>query len=213
MKLKYSIIFALLIGMVSVVKADKLEALRTSKKIIRMDEPQAPYFAIQIIALKLAPQVPSFFKNVEVAREYPCADGFLRFCVGEFNSYEEAKASLDDVKALGYDQAFVVNTQKYALEADDQASSEVTHSGNKKEIDPNKIYTVQLSAFRFPVYLSHFKNIDDVMEFRMKDKIFRYTTGEFKGDVAEQELENIKALGYKDAHLVELANYMPFKIE
>ncbi len=198
-----------MLSMSFAAKADKLEALRTNKKIIRMSEAQAPYYAIQIIALKLPPQAPEFFRNVEVAREYPCQDGYLRFCVGEFNSYAEAKAALESVKAKGYDQAFVVNTKDYAING-----QQAGYTGKQsKKIDPNKVYTVQLSAFRFPVYLSHFKNIDDVMEFRMKDKIFRYTTGQFKGDVAEVELQRIKALGYKDAHLVELDKYLPFKIE
>ncbi|WP_439184619.1 SPOR domain-containing protein [Carboxylicivirga taeanensis] len=205
MKSRILIISAFILGLAYPAKADKLDALRTNKKIIRMSEAQAPYYAIQIIALAEAPQKPSFFKNVEVAREYPCKDGFLRFCVGQYNSYEEAKADVAAVKAKGYQQAFVVNTGKYVLEG--QAASLAS------KIDPNKVYTIQLSAFRFPVYLSHFKNIDDVMEFRMKDKIFRYTTGRFKGHEAMKELQRIKAMGYKEAHLVELDKYLPFKIE
>ncbi len=208
MKLKPIIVAILMLAGTGVIKADRLDALRTNKKIIRMSEAQAPYYAIQIIALAKPPQMPSFFKNIDVAREYPCNDGYLRFCVGQYNSYEEAKAAVQGVKDKGYDQAFVVNTAEYSI---DGSVAEVSHS--TKKIDPNKTYTVQLSAFRFPVYLSHFKNIDDVMEFRMKDKVFRYTTGSFKGDVAAQELEKVKALGYKDAHLVELDKYMPYKIE
>ncbi|WP_430814847.1 SPOR domain-containing protein [Carboxylicivirga sp. RSCT41] len=210
MKLKYVIIYAFIVVFSLGAKADKLEALRTNKKIISMSEAQAPYFAIQIIALKLPPQAPEFFRNVDMAREYRCDDGYLRFCVGEYNSYNEAKAAIESVKAMGYDQAFVVDTRKYAIDGSYAKGSSVKSS---KKIDPDKVYTVQLSAFRFPVYLSHFENIDDVMEFRMKDKIFRYTTGQFKGDIAEAELQRIKALGYKDAHLVELDKYMPFKIE
>ena len=111
---------------------------------------------------------------------------------------------------MGYDQAFVVNTREYALDGN---AAQYSSSSKNKKIDPNKTYTVQLGAMRFPVYLSHFENIDDVMEFRMKDKIFRYTTGQFSGDIAEEELAKIKALGYKDAYLVELDKYLPFKIE
>jgi hypothetical protein len=51
------------------------------------------------------------------------------------------------------------------------------------------------------------------MEFRMKDKIFRYTVGKFPGSQAEEELEKVKSLGYKDAFLVEFDRYAPFKIE
>ncbi|WP_430810056.1 MULTISPECIES: SPOR domain-containing protein [unclassified Carboxylicivirga] len=207
--MKTIILLTLILVSNPALKADKLEKLRTNKKIIRMDEPRAPYYAIQIIALRKAPQVPAFFKNVEVAREYPCADGYLRFTVGDFNSHGQAKAALQQIRNLGYQQAFVVNTAEYVLRNQSDSGS----SYLKGKIDPNKTYTIQLSAFRFPVYLTHFKGIDEVMEFRMKDKIFRYTTGSFKGDVAIQELQKVKDLGYKDAHLVEFDKYLPFKIE
>ncbi len=209
MKLRSFITLVLIIGVAVLAKADKLDGLRTSKKIISMDAPQAPYFAIQIIALKQAPQMPEFFHNVEMAREYRCNDGYLRFCVGDFNSYDEAKAAVASVKADGYDQAFVVDTRSYQLNDSEYNNG----SSSDKKIDPNKTYTIQLSAFRFPVYLSHFKDLDNVMEFYMKDKIFRYTIGQFKGSVAADELAKIKAHGYKDAHLVELDKYLPFKIE
>ena len=201
------IVYALSIFNISAGTPDKLESLRTKKQVVRMDKPVAPYYSIQIIALKEPPREPEFFRKVNVVYEYPCADGFVRYCVGKFNSRDAALAQLASIKALGYDQAFVVNTKKYSIEGSEWGS----HDGEK--IDPDKTYTVQLSAFRFPVYLSFFKNVDDVMEFKMKDKIFRYTVGKFPGTVAEEELSKIKALGYKDAFLVEFDKYAPFKIE
>nr|WP_319398092.1 SPOR domain-containing protein [uncultured Carboxylicivirga sp.] len=201
------IITAIMVSTVSGV-ADDIAHLRTSKKIIRMDEAEAPYWAIQIIALKRPPGVASFFQAVDVAREYVCTDGFVRYTVGQYNTYEEAKSHIDEIKVLGYDQAFVVNTAEYKMK-----NEETFKSSSSLKIDPSKTYTVQLSAFRFPVYLSHFENVDNVMEFRMKDKIFRYTVGKFPGTEAKEELQKIKDLGYKKAFLVELDKYMPFKIE
>ncbi len=210
MKLKY--LFLISVIMINVFEgvAEGIAHLRTSKKIIRMEKAEAPYYAIQIIALKHPPGVASFFQSVEEAREYVCIDGFVRYAVGQFDSYTEAKNNLNDIKGLGYDQAFVVNTANFKLRVDE--TSESVGAGNKK-IDPAKTYTVQLSAFRFPVYLSHFENVENVMEFRMKDKVFRYCVGEFLGAVAKEELSKIKELGYKDAYLVELDNYLPYKIE
>ena len=209
MKLFSSLLFVFTLSILNISAGtpDKLEPLRTEKKVVRMDKPTAPYYSIQIIALKEAPQAPSFFKKVNVVYEYPCADGYVRYCVGKFNTREAAMAQLPSIRSLGYDQAFVVNTKKYNF-ADSKWGSDKT-----KEIDPNKTYTIQLSAFRFPVYLTHFKNVDNVMEFRMKDKIFRYTVGKFPGTQAKEELERVKALGYKDAFLVENDSYAPFKIE
>jgi len=209
MKLLSSLLFvyALSILNISAGNSDKLSNLRTQKKIVRMDKAVSPYYSIQIIALKEPPESPSFFNKVNVAYEYPCADGYVRYCVGQFNSWNSAQAQLSSIKALGYAQAFIVNTGKYNIEA------AVWSSNAAKEIDPNKTYTVQLSAFRFPVYLSHFKDMENVMEFRMKDKIFRYTVGKFPGTSAKEELQRIKSMGYKDAYLVEFDKYAPFKIE
>jgi len=200
-------LFLLTLALFSIVNStdasDNLAQLRTDKKIIRMQQAMAPYFAIQIIALKHPPGEPQFFSNIDMAREYPCEDGYYRFCVGQYNSYAEAKSQVESVKSLGYEQAFVVNTNEYVIKG----------QYKRGKIDPNKIYTVQLSAFRFPVYLSHFKNLDNVKEYRLKDKIFRYCIGEFKGSEAPQEIEKYKALGYKDAFVVELDSYIPFQIE
>ena len=201
------IVYALSILNISAVTPDKLEVLRTEKKIVRVEKLAAPYYSIQIIALQEPPREPGFFTKVNVAYEYPCTDGYVRYCVGKFNTREAAEAQLPSIKALGYNQAFVVNTKRYKFNVSEWGSD------NSKKIDPDKTYTVQLSAFRFPVYLSHFKNLDDVMEFRMKDKIFRYTVGKFPGTNAKEELEKIKALGYKDAFLAEFDKYAPFKIE
>ena len=60
---------------------------------------------------------------METAREYPCADGFLRFCVGGYSSYNEALSDLDRVKQLGYEQAFVVNTKNFYLSKSSGTSS------------------------------------------------------------------------------------------
>ena len=201
------LVFALSILNISAAAPDKLETLRTEKKVIQMDGPTAPYYSIQIIALKEPPQEPSFFEKVNVVYEYPCADGFVRYCVGKFNTWKAAAAQLSSIKSLGYTQAFVVNTKKYNFKDSNWSSNKT------EEIDPDKTYTIQLSALRFPVYLSYFKNVDNVMEFRMKDKIFRYTVGKFPGSQAEEELEKVKSLGYKDAFLVEFDRYAPFKIE
>ncbi len=204
MKMKFFLLTLALFSVVySIDAADNLAQLRTDKKIIRMQEALAPYFAIQIIALKNPPGDPQFFTNIDMAREYPCQDGYYRFCVGQYASYDEAKSQVESVKSLGYQQAFVVNTSEYRIKG----------QVKRAKIDPNKTYTLQLSAFRFPVYLSHFKDLDNVKEYRLKDKIFRYCIGEFKGSEAPQEIEKYKALGYKDAFVVELDSYIPFQIE
>jgi hypothetical protein len=185
-------------------KPDKLEGLRTEKKIISVDKATAPYYAIQILALKLPPQDPNFFSNINEAREFSCADGYVRYVVGQYNSFKEANADLEKIKALGYQDAFVVNTNNLGAQK---------VAGDKLVVDPNKTYTLQIGAFRFPVYLTYFDKVDNVKEYYMQDKIYRYCIGEHLGSIVESELQKIKDLGYKDAHIVELSQYLPYQIE
>lgn len=183
--------------------ADKLEHLRTSKKIVSVSHlPTSDDYAVQIIALKLPANDPSFFNDIENAREFKCSDGYVRYTVESFTTYNEAKAKVSYYKELGYIQSFVVNCADYVLEG-----------SSSKGFDPNANYTVQLSAFRFPVYLSHFEGVDNVMEFYMKDRVYRYTVGSLKHKEAEVLLAELKEKGFKDAYITALDPYLPFQIE
>ncbi|MCQ2215467.1 MAG: SPOR domain-containing protein [Bacteroidales bacterium] len=184
---------------------DKLAHLRTAKRVITIDQPTAPYYSVQILALKNPPSDAAFFEKLDEVKEYPGQDGYIRYCVGSFASYSEANAYIETVKSKGYDEAFVVNTQRFKLQ--------VNSGTNAKEINPNKDYVVQLAAFRYPVYLTFFENVKDVYEYRLNDKIFRYTTAPVKGSQVRELLSEMKGLGYNKAFIVEYDKYAPFRIE
>ena len=183
---------------------DKLSELRTSKKIVSVNNVSlGDDWAIQIMALTEAPQDASFFKNIDEAREFLCVDDYVRYCVESYATYDEAKANIDTYKDLGYVQSFVVNTATFSLK----------NASRGFVPDPNKSYTIQVSAFRFPLYLDYFEGLSDVMEFYLKDRIYRYTIGKYPYEDAEAQLQSIKDLGYEDAFVTELDAYLPFKIE
>ncbi len=194
------------------IRADNLGQLRTSKKVVPVSFVTAPYFAIQILALKSSPKNPAFFSNVELAFEYVCTDGFVRYMVGPYDSFEAAKADVSRIHSLGYKEAFVVDVRKYKLKEDPGNSYRFDETGDTPP-DPVGIYTVQLGAFRYPVYLSYFAEFDNVMEFYLKDKIYRYCVGKVSGNDALAELARVRAMGYPQAYLVLLKNYLPFQIE
>lgn len=192
--------------MVNVFSQDKLAMLRTSKQINTVESIQSPYYSIQVLALKLPPSDPNFFKNLDVVSEFHCGDGYVRYCFGSYKTFAEANSSLQSIKNKGYDGAFVVNTKRFSL-------SSSQFSKHNIDIVPSKDYAVQLSAFRYPVYVSFFENLDKVIEYRMNDKIFRYTTLPVKGTEVESLLSNMKSLGYKDAFIVDYDQYAPYIIE
>ncbi len=211
---QYFVFLLVVLFQVSVVESrgDVLETLRTSKKIMPVSSLTAPYFAIQILALKLPPTNPAFFSNVELAYEYNCNDGFVRYTVGPYESYALAKADIERVRALGFEDPFVVDVRKYDLKEDYSSAFRFDEKG-KLPPDPKGIYTIQLAAFRYPVYVSHFAEFENVMEFYFKDEIYRYCVGKYSGDKALENLARVRAMGYPQAYLVLLENYLPFQIE
>ena len=206
---RYSLLGAIILiqSLVFEAGADKLASLRTNKKIVPVSSISAPYFAIQILALRKAPQDPGFFKNIDQANEYDCADGYVRYTVGSFASAAQARTEIDRIKSLGYSECFVVDLRSYNL----NGASWKGKSGFSP--DPNSIYTIQLAAYRYPVYVSEFEEFENVMEFYPEDRIYRYTVGEFPGDLAMAELSRIRGLGYPQAHLVPIEKYRPYQIE
>jgi hypothetical protein len=208
--MKYIVLLAIVLScQIVALGQDKFSKLRTNKKIVTVDEPAAPYYSIQILALNSPPSNPEFFENLSEVKEYPCTDGYVRYCVGSYNSFSEANSNLVDIRSKGYSEAFVVNTQKFSLNSGHFSSGK----NSKLVILPTKDYVVQLSAFRYPVYLSYFENVDDVYEYRMSDKIYRYTTKPYKGSEIEVVLAKMRGLGYTKAFIVEYDLYEPFIIE
>lgn len=206
---KILVIFALVACSVTLYAQDKLSQLRTKKQIITVESASSNY-TVQILALREAPSDANFFKNLDTVLEYPCTDGYVRYCVGQYATYAEANAQLASIRNNGYSESFVTNTKRFSLSESDY--SKAARSG-RLVIDPNKEYVVQLAAFRYPVYLTFFEKVDDVYEYRLNDKIFRYTTLPVMGTEIEALQSKMKALGYDKAFIVEYQRYAPFRIE
>lgn len=194
--------------LVSNVSADKLSHLRTSKKITTVTSIEAPYYTIQIVALRLPPGEPEFFRDVDKVDEYKCDDGYVRYTVGRYNTFSDAAKDLDTYKNMGFNDVFVLNTRKITLD-----KSKYQPSSNAVGPIAGKLYTVQIAAYRFPVYVNEFSEFDNVSEYYMDDRIYRYCVGEYDGSVAMQELNKIRREGYPNAFLVPVEKYEQFRIE
>lgn len=213
MKLKniFTILF-LILAQVAFGSGDKLAKLRSEKKIVTVNSISSPYYTIQVVALRLPPGEPSFFKNLDLVKEYICQDGYVRYTVEEFTTFKQAAAELDRIKALGYPDAFVLNLRNIQLNGDSHTAPVSVSKGPFVPV-PGRYYTIQLAAYRYPVYLSHFEQFENVQEYYMKDKIYRYCVGSYEGQNALEELAKIRQMGQPGAFLVLLDDYLPFKIE
>lgn len=63
-------------------------------------------YTIQIMAL-IIPVTPEYFKELSSVEVIKGADDYFRYTIGAFDSYEEAKLELQNIKSLGYNQAFI----------------------------------------------------------------------------------------------------------
>jgi len=219
------------------VNIDENNEVRTSKKIMPVDKITKPYYTVQILALKDAPKDPNFFDDIEICREFSCTDGYKRYTVGQYETAELAAKSIPRIKALSpkYEKAFVANTETYNIALNEfrsnyntetqpakeepqtvkntDSTDKVTESATQEPLDPNKTYTIQLTASRYPFYTSELKGFTDVYEFFMPDKVYRYCEGKYKSSEVEAELKKAIKLGYNEAFFVEWDKYAPYKIE
>ena len=136
--------------------ADRLSDLRTRKKILPVSEISAPYYAIQILALKETPQNAEFFRNVDRAREFECRDGFVRYTVGRYSSKQEASRDLSEYKGKGYSQSFVVDIRDYNLAEGNQVIR------NDQKIEPDKTKSIE-GWLHNEIYITDFSYIDPLI--------------------------------------------------
>ena len=200
------------------IDAQGLDALRTSKQIVTWSDEDVPAYSIQIHASKTPPTDPAFVRSADVIYEYNSTDGFVRYFYGKYDSYADANKNLQAVRNMGFNGAFISNMSKLvnggASSTASKNSTGVVTRGNKPiTIDPNKEYVVQLGAFRYPLYISYFENAGEVYEYRLNDKIFRYTTKPCKGTEIEELFYKMRKLGYEKAFVIEYETYAPYRID
>lgn len=204
------------LSLASVASAQSsVDELRTSKQIVSWTDADLPVYSIQISAMRTAPSDASFVKGLDVVYEYT-ADGVIKFYYGKYATYADANKALQGVRRNGFKEAFIVNLRGGAAKPSavkSQVGKVVTVGGKPIELDPNTDYVIQVGAFRYPLYISFFENVGEVYEYRLNDKIFRYTTKPIKGSEVESEMARIKSLGYDRAFVVEYYLYQPYKIE
>lgn len=192
-----------------------VDDLRTSNKIETWTDADLPSYSIQIAATQSVPADASFAKGLETVYEYSAPEGLLKYYFGKFSTYVEANKALQSVRRKGFKEAFIVNLRgggKAKVGA--STGGKIVTTGRKPiEIDPNLDYVIQVGAYRYPLYISFFENVGEVYEYRLNDKIFRYTTKPVKGSEVASELARVKSLGYDAAFVVEFSLYQPYKID
>ncbi|MFB6343780.1 SPOR domain-containing protein [Saccharicrinis sp. FJH62] len=196
------------------------QALTAQDKVTKPVD--AEFFTIQIKAL--SKEVPtSFFKGLEGVWSKKNDDGLYKYYYGRYPNYQAARTAIEDIRKKGYPDAFVVSSRKIIKNKVWQNVVEEKSTEKKTETKVNKssvikgevvVYTIQLSAFKYPVYKDFFAPLTGIMEFQLEDKLFRYCIGKYlTKDEAEVALEKYKKMGYDKSFVVEYDKYEPYAIE
>jgi outer membrane protein OmpA-like peptidoglycan-associated protein len=69
-------------------------------------------YTIQLKALKNPINI-KFFSNLKGVREFIANDGYYKYTIGSYKTMDEARKSLQNIRAKGYKDAFIVNVEKY----------------------------------------------------------------------------------------------------
>ncbi|MFC2151508.1 SPOR domain-containing protein [Bacteroidota bacterium] len=83
----------------------KIHEIGYKDAFIRINEVNYSY-TIQIMAL-IIPVKPDYFKDLSSVVVTKGTDDYFRYTIGSFDSYEDAKQELTNLKSLGYNQAFI----------------------------------------------------------------------------------------------------------
>lgn len=138
-------------------------------------------YAVQLMALKTDVGA-SYFKDIDNIIITQTPEGFYRYSVGSTESMDEAMATLNRVKQLGYSKAFVRIDRQDA------------------------VFTIQLMALKKPIDISTFKNISDVKEIKGNDGLYRYIVGSFSNPSdAKSSLNSVIESGYKEAFVKKIS--------
>ena len=182
------------------------------------------FYTIQVRSLSR--ETPLTMDELQVGMWQHKVGGQTKCFMGRFDTYDEAKAALIPLKVGKYSGAFVLPSDKIfstTAEAQSSVPAKAPKQVEKKttakqapsvKASPIKIYTVQIAAYRYPLYTKDFSLEDDVMEFYCSDNIYRYTVGKFENDSeAHNLLTKVKESGYPDAFLIDYEKYEVYRIE
>ncbi len=92
----------------------QIQQLGYSQAFIRVDRFEAAY-TIQLMALKV-PVETSYFKNLDSVEVDKGMDGYYRYTIGTYSSFQQAIAKLKELNVKGYSHAFVRLVKQQALE-------------------------------------------------------------------------------------------------
>lgn len=150
------------------------------------------------------PKFTREFKNLKNIGVYVDENGIFRYVIGNFVLRSQALKLLEQVRAAGYNDAFVVDINKKEDERFTTTVTAVDYEPIHFEIVGRIDYRIQVGAFRekIPDHISQmYLELDDIEEYRQGDLTI-LTVGRFSTyDEAEEYKIQLVEEGYTDAFI------------
>lgn len=185
------------------------------------------FYTVQVRSLSR--DIPLAMEELQAGMWQYKVDGQTKCFLGKFDTYEEAKAALEPLKVGKYAGAFVLSSDQIFAPGEvaeipsipkvTEAKVDSLVKNAEKKTTPAKktgikLYSIQIAAYRYPLYTKDFKLEEEVMEFYCSDNIYRYAVGRFAdAEEARKLKKKIRESGYPDAFLIDYEKYESYRIE
>lgn len=185
---------------------------------IPVDEPmpEGIVYTVQVGAFK-KPIPQNTFNDFAPVMGQKLNNGFTRYMAGLFPDKGDAMAARNEIRKMGYADAFVVvykDGKRISIDAakeeekknpkpvtnESKATSDKALAANKIEDDENGYFTIQVGVFGRPALEGEITLPNLNMEYVPSKNLYRYSTGQYmKRSEAQAQLAQIKSMGYEDA--------------
>jgi hypothetical protein len=188
---------------------------------IPVDEPmpEGIVYSVQVGAFK-KPIPQNTFNDFAPVMGQKLNNGFTRYMAGLFPDKKDAMNARNEIRKMGYPDAFVVvykDGKRISVDAAEKAkedepktpvvknetpkaTSNIPLKANKIEEDENGYFTIQVGVFGRPALEGEINLPNLNVEYVANKNLYRYSTGQYmKRSEAQAQLAKIKSLGYEDA--------------
>ncbi|MHC1707815.1 MAG: hypothetical protein AB9842_09870 [Bacteroidales bacterium] len=138
-----------------------------------------------------------YFKNIDQKKICYGPDGLARFIVGVFATRKEAEETAEQLRLLGFTDAWVPPVDEKRCICPDNKLLDLSYESGTAQAEDTK-YTVQVGAGNMKI--RYFKALQQVNACSGRDGLTRFTFGVFNTlDEAQKAKDKIKKLGFPDA--------------
>ena len=151
-------------------------------------------------------------------------DGYIRYMAGAFSNYQNAIDYMNEMRARGFEDAFIVtykNGERVGLEVALRNSKiDVKQKEKKNIVSKNELdlmFVVQIlvdKEFLDAEGLERLSKIGDIEKQPEGSEIYRYFAGKYPTiEEAKNRLQEVQVLGYQNAFILAIYNGQRISIE